>query len=210
MPRMHIFALLSILAMLLAACAPTGRSQVEDIRAGQLPTDTAGAAATSEQNFVTPVPKSPEDATPTNRSDLPKEPPKTCPVTQPADPPFTPSAPYPASAPNAGQFWYGEEDLWTMLPVDGTWPQLAHSEKVFWWREGYDGSEEPEPDLAMSARRLDGPAPEAHSDPPATNAYHNDFHWAMLQGFTVPTPGCWEITGMYGGHELSFVVWVAP
>lgn len=154
MPRMHIFALLSILAMLLAACAPTGSSQVEDIRAGQLPTDTAGAAATSEQNFVTPVPKSPEDATPTNRSDLPKEPPKTCPVTQPADPPFMPSAPYPASAPNAGQFWYGEEDLWTMLPVDGTWPQLAHSEKVFWWREGYDGSEEPEPDLAMSARLL--------------------------------------------------------
>jgi hypothetical protein len=210
MPRKHIVIWLALLTLLLAACAVTGGGQVEDIRAAQLPANTTSAAVSSQQKNTKPASETPEAATPNITSDLPKEPPKSCLVTQPPDPPFMPSAPVPATAPYAGQFWYGEEDLWTMLPVDGTWGQMARGEKVFWWREGYDGSEEPEPELAMSARRLDGPAPEVHSDPPATNAYHPDFHWAMLQGFTVSTPGCWEITGKYGGHELSFVVWVAP
>lgn len=210
MARKYIFTLLTFLTLLLAACGLTVGSQVEDIQAAQLPTNTTSATTPSDQKSVAPAPETPEAATPTISSTPPAKPPESCPVTQPPDPPFMPSAPVPATAPNAGQFWYGEEDLWTMLPVDGTWAQLARGEKVFWWREGYDGSEEPEPELAMTARRLDGPAPEVHSDPPATNAYHPDFHWAMLQGFTVSTPGCWEITGNYGGHELSFVVWVAP
>jgi len=32
----------------------------------------------------------------------------------------------------------------------------------------------------------------------------------MLVGVDIPTIGCWEITGRYAGHTLSFVVWVAP
>jgi len=95
-----------------------------------------------------------------------------------------------------------------MLPDDGTWQQLAHGEKLFWWREGYTGSEEPQPELAVTARRLDGQAPATESGPPATNAYHADFDWAMLVGMQVARSGCWEITGQYEGHELSFVVWV--
>ncbi|HEX6305914.1 MAG TPA: hypothetical protein VFZ76_17080 [Anaerolineales bacterium] len=210
MPRKYIFPLLVFFSLLLSACRLTGGSQVEDIQAAQLPSNTTRAAAPSDQKSAALAPEAPLAATPTITSTLPEKPPKSCPVTQPQDPPYVPSAPVPATAPYAGQFWYGEQDLWTMLPVDGTWGQLARGEKVFWWREGYDGSQEPEPELAMNARRLDGPAPEAHSDSPATNAYHPDFHWAMLQGFSVATPGCWEITGKYGGHELSFVVWVAP
>jgi hypothetical protein len=31
----------------------------------------------------------------------------------------------------------------------------------------------------------------------------------MLTGVTIPSPGCWEITGRTGKAELSFVVWVA-
>ena len=141
---------------------------------------------------------------------LPNEPPDTCPVTRPPEQPFTPGPPYPASAPYRGKFWYGTEALWTMLPVGGRWDQLAHGEKVWWWREGYVGSEEPEPALAVTGRRLDGPAPVARSGPPATNGYHPDFHWAMLTGVTLPTPGCWEITGRYEDRALTFVVWVAP
>jgi hypothetical protein len=97
-----------------------------------------------------------------------------------------------------------------MLPQDGRWDQLARGEKVWWWRVGYDGAEEPEPDLWIVARRLDAVAPDARTDPPATNGYHRDFHWAMLAGLEVPTPGCWEVTGHYEGTTLSFVVWVAP
>ncbi len=108
------------------------------------------------------------------------------------------------------EFWYGSEALWTALPADGQWDQLARGEKVWWWRVGYDGSEEPQPELRVTARRLDGLAPVAASDPPATNGYHRDFHWAMLTGFMVPTPGCWAITGHYQEQALTFVVWVAP
>lgn len=133
-----------------------------------------------------------------------------CPVTLPPDSPFTPPPLYPPEAPYAGKFWYGTEELWTMLPDNGNWQQLAHGEKLFWWREGYVGSEEPQPELAVTARRLDGQAPAAESGPPATNAYHPDFDWAMLAGMQVATPGCWAITGHYQGHELSFVVWVGP
>lgn len=30
----------------------------------------------------------------------------------------------------------------------------------------------------------------------------------MMSGIFIPTLGCWEITGNYQGHELTFVVWV--
>ena len=81
---------------------------------------------------------------------------------------------------------------------------------MFWWRDGFNGSEELQPQLAMRGKRLDGPAVEASSGPPATNAYNVAFHWAMLLGFQVEAPGCWEITGSYGEYELNFVVWIAP
>jgi hypothetical protein len=32
----------------------------------------------------------------------------------------------------------------------------------------------------------------------------------MITGVDVPTLGCWEITGRYRSHELSFVVSVTP
>lgn len=136
--------------------------------------------------------------------------PATCPLTTQPQQPFTPPAPYPPNAPYAGQFWYGTEALWTMLPADGRWDQLAHGEKVWWWRAGYDGTEEPQPELQVTARRLDGKARVAQSGPPATNGYHRDFHWAMLTGLEVAGSGCWEITGRYQGEELTFVVSVAP
>jgi hypothetical protein len=141
---------------------------------------------------------------------LPDDLPDTCPVTTAPDRPFSPPPPYPQSAPYEGHFWYGTESLWTMLPVDGQWDQLAHGEKVWWWRVGYDGSDEPQPELRATARRLDGVASVAESGPPATNGYHPDFHWAMLSGLQVATPGCWEVTGHYHDQALSFVVWVAP
>lgn len=141
---------------------------------------------------------------------LPGTPPATCPVTREPEHPFSPPPPYPASAPYDGHFWYGTESLWTMLPVGGRWDQLARGEKVWWWRLGYSGRQEPQPELGITARRLDGKAPVAESAPPATNGYHADFHWAILTGFQVPTAGCWEITGHYQDQVLSFIVWVAP
>jgi len=146
---------------------------------------------------------------------LPKDPPASCPITLPSDVPFTPPTPYPAKPPSAyvGEFWYGTPELWTMLSEDGTWDSLpltsdGYTQKVFWWRQGYDMSAEPNPNLSVIGKRLDAPAlPLLASS--ATNA-RADFGEAMLVGVEIPTPGCWEITGEYNGYELSFVVWIAP
>lgn len=133
-----------------------------------------------------------------------------CPVTLPQNSLFTPGPPYPQTAPYPGQFWYGSKSLWTMLPENGKWQQLAYGEKVFWWHDGYTGSDEPQPDLSISAKRLDREAPLVEIGPPATNAYHNDFNWAILTGVELPATGCWEITGHYRETSLTFVVWVGP
>jgi hypothetical protein len=140
-------------------------------------------------------------------------PPADCPVTQPQDPLFVPPEPYASTAPY-GEFWYGTNDLWTMLQPDGLWYALpydgdGYGQKVFWWREGYDAKTEPQPQITLSGRRLDGDAP-AFEQTGGTNGYHADMGEFMLTGVTIPTAGCWEITGRYGQAELSFVVLVAP
>jgi hypothetical protein len=141
-------------------------------------------------------------------------PPAACPVTKAPDPPFVPPLPYSPSAPFAGEFWHGTEALWTLLPADGTWPGLPHNpdgytQKVFWWRKGYSWTAEPEPQLTVMGRRLDAPALPLHASK-ATNAFAQDIQSAMLVGVDLPTLGCWEITGHYAGHDLSFVVRVVP
>jgi hypothetical protein len=146
---------------------------------------------------------------------LPASPPATCAVTRPPDPAFVPPPPTPPKPPAryVGQFWYGTPDLWTMLGNDGTWSGLqlganGYSQKIFWWRQGYVATDEPNPALTVTATRLDASAP-AVTAADATNA-SADFGDAMLMGVTLPTAGCWQITGQYRGHDLSFIVWVAP
>jgi hypothetical protein len=72
----------------------------------------------------------------------------SCPVTRPPQPPFVPPTPYPATPPALyGGFWYGSNELWTLLHADGTWvmPRDEHglSDKSFWWRAGFDPHGEP-------------------------------------------------------------------
>lgn len=180
--RISIFFFI-VFALLIAGCRPRGSGRRGTAQA-------AGLTGRTVENSQGPA--------------------ETCPVTLPPDPPFVPPPPYPPEHPYGG-FWFGSEELWTGLPVDGTWRQLAFGDKVFWWRQGYIGSEEPQSQLSVSGRRLDVlEKPIVLAGAPATNAYHPDFHWAMLNGFGVPAPGCWEITGHYEGHELRFVVWIAP
>ena len=137
---------------------------------------------------------------------------RTCVPTVAPDLPFTTPAPYPSRAPSPS-FWHGHRDLWTMLGSDGTWAGLPRHEKgfrqkVFWWSPGFDGRVEPQPDLVVIGRRLDGPGAFVRPGP-ATNAYHVDFGgWTILTGIDVPTTGCWELTGTYRGQSVTFVVWV--
>jgi hypothetical protein len=141
----------------------------------------------------------------------------SCHVTKPPLMAFNPPSPYPAELP-ASSFWFGTENLWTMLPMDGTWKGLPHSlptpdsasgNKLFWWHEGYDWSTESVPNLEVTGRRLDAPAPPLSMDGHANNGWTNDSqHPFMVVGIFIPTPGCWQVTGDYKGNRLTSVVFV--
>ena len=130
-----------------------------------------------------------------------------CPVTQPPETPFIPPGPWPSQPPGTDQFWYGDRGLWTALPASGSWRQLALGEKFWWWSKEFDVAEDATPDLTVTARRLNSDAPSFQVSE-ATNGYHSSFNWAMLIGVKLASPGCWEFTGEYKGHQLSFVLWV--
>ena len=136
-----------------------------------------------------------------------------CPVTRPPEVRFIPPGPY-SEWPALGYAWYGTDALWTAIPNNGEWAGLPHNppgytQKVFWWREGYFWTDEPEPKLTVTGRRLDAPAPPLVVSK-ATNAFAADIQSAMLVGVDFPTLGCWEISGVYADAKLDFVVWVAP
>jgi hypothetical protein len=126
-----------------------------------------------------------------------------------------PAVPFAEPSPSsASRFWYGSEALAVLLLRGGTWRGMGaddnYREKLFWWREGYSGVTEPDPELIVSGRRLDGEALPAIVSR-ATNAHHADFGgWAMLVTVEFPASGCWEVTGQYKGHIESFVVDVGP
>lgn len=137
------------------------------------------------------------------------EAPETCPVTRPEQAPF--------AAPNrgplrAGLFWYGSDQLWTRLPANGVWHKLpvgdaGYRQKSFWFRLGYDWQQEPQPDLKLSGRRIDGPSKPMLASS-ATNGYGIDLRSFMLVGIEIPLGGCWEITASYDGNSVTHVIWV--
>jgi hypothetical protein len=186
------FWLPSVIFLLLTACAST--LPQEESRAKSQPGTVLQVAAT----FTPPADNSSA----------------SCPVTQPPKSPFIPPTPYPAEPPpEYKEFWYGTPELWTMLRFDGTWNGLPHNasgytQKIAWWRQGYDIYTEPNPELIVTGKRLDVSAPPLLASR-ATNA-RTELGDLMMIGVDIPTLGCWEITGQYNGHELSFVVWVAP
>ena len=179
-----VLVILSSLLLLLAGCGPAQTDSVREVEAAPLP--TAEAAPPLDN----------------------------CPITRPPDPPFYAPAPYSAEAPWPGMVWYGSEALWTVIPTDGIWTGLprnptGYTQKIVWWREGYDWRAEPQPALTMRAERLDEPAPPVEvSD--ASNAFAEDMGSAIMTGIGFPTLGCWKITGHYRQASLSFVVWLAP
>jgi hypothetical protein len=199
------------LALMVSACVQPALAPTPGGASTQLPTLSATLAPT----VTLPVQTQHPATSSIDSTLLPHNPPTTCPITSAPTLAFTPPAPYPATPPAryVGQFWYGTPELWTMLGAGGTWSGLPHSDapytqKVFWWRQGYNAVVEQKPHLTVTGRRLDAAAAPLVASS-ATNA-SADFGDAMLVGVDLPTLGCWEITGHYNGHELSFVVWVAP
>ena len=190
MHKPYIFFSITLLTALLTGCASEAIAQSNEATSTSVP-DNAEPTAVPEV--------------------VSKSPPASCPLTVPQDPVFVPPAPYDALG-FEGYFWFGSNSLWTSLPQDGVWFGLpdnpeGYTQKVFWWRDGYVWTEEPEPNLIVTGERLDAEAPLLAASK-ATNA--SDIGSAMLVGLDFPTFGCWKITGKYQDAELSFVVWVGP
>ena len=144
---------------------------------------------------------------------LPIQPAKAeCLTTLPSSPMFAPPAPYDSVHPSNNMFWYGTDALWTQLGSDGVWHIKNNADehngyvtKLVFWRKGFDWRKEPEPALIVTARRMDGDSPSvavAH----ANAVFVTSNTPAMMTGIRIPTTGCWEVTGHYGGHTLSFIV----
>ena len=194
----RLFISICILALSPAACAPV-LSQVQTREEYRMPTEVLEAPAltqTVEAEIVSKIP------------------PADCPVTTTAMLSFEAPEPYSSVAPWEGIFWYGTEGLWTALHDDGVWAGLplnpdGYTQKIMWWSDFYILSDELEPALVVSGRRLDGEAPTLRFYG-ATNAMAKDIGEAMLTGVEFPTLGCWEVTGRYKKSGLTFVVWIAP
>lgn len=138
--------------------------------------------------------------------------PETCPITKPEHV-LVPPVPHPAKAPS-GQFWFGTEQLWTALPVTGSWNGLPSSpddptfrQKLFFWRRGYDAHRDAEPRLTVVGRLLGSPSTTLLSDATSSGSRGGEDEF-MVTGATFPSPGCWEITGSYEKSQLTFIIWV--
>lgn len=127
---------------------------------------------------------------------------------------FVPPQPY-RSSNSFKAFWFGTSVLWTSVA-----PEAFHigderrlSAKLVFWRVGFDWQQEPEPELAAVARRLDGPAPLVWAQRAHGIKLPNDntpSGTAMMTGISIPVAGCWEISANYKGQILSYVVAVQP
>ncbi len=127
-----------------------------------------------------------------------------CPVTKPLE----------SASPGPGNLrghWFGTDKLWTNLPGYWTdsWPTDRGylQNKIVWFSSEFPGLEEPHPTLTITGRRLDGPsAPLIFND--ANGAFGKSAF--ITSSVTLPTRGCWEITGHYKGQDLTFVVQIGP
>ncbi len=124
-----------------------------------------------------------------------------CPVTLPDGAPFSPPPPYPAEA-REGDFWYGSDELWTTLSVDGEYaPRMS-----VWWSVNFPGGVvEAAPEVSVTRRRLDIDGVAYSFDRPGTSAYTPDEGWFMIADIDPDEPGCWEVTATYKGATLSYV-----
>ena len=125
-----------------------------------------------------------------------------CPVTYP-DGRFHATEPYPAQPAHVAMVWYGSDELWTALPVDGH--GLGLSKTVFWSSAFPGGPQEPEPTLEVTYRRLDIEQPAMSNAGRSTNAHTDEDGWFMIGGINPSDPGCWEVTASYKGTTLSYV-----
>lgn len=136
-----------------------------------------------------------------------------CAVPAPPRQVFVPPPPFDAS-PYPGSFYFGSDNLWTVLPENGTWGTqhdrpTYDRRKIAWFSKNFSRPGQ-EVNLKVEARKLDGGDTLIHPSR-ATNGFLPERQEAfMLSSIEFPSTGCWEISAHYGASGLRFVVWVTP
>ena len=138
-----------------------------------------------------------------------------CLTTLSGDHQFTPPSPYDSLSVPDGMYWYGTSAFWTRLAADGVWHTTGNVDrnggyvaKLFFWSRDFDWRKEPQPDLIITAQRLDADVPST-ADSHASTIFIGGKP-AMMIGLHVPSAGCWQVNGHYGDHIVTFVVSVEP
>ena len=140
----------------------------------------------------------------------------SCPVTLPGAEPFTPESAEPEGPPDSYQsVWFGTPDLWTRVGFDGeVWDGLpvaddgTLTQKTFWWRDGFEMSEEGMPDITVRVELASGGDPIEFGNP-GTSGSNPEIGQFMLVGISIPEEGCWKIEAEYRGNTLSYVAWAS-
>jgi hypothetical protein len=135
-------------------------------------------------------------------SDRPAERAPVCIATRPPLPPFTPPEPYDPAPTGAGSVWYGTDDLWTVLPTDGTFRPT----KSVWWSTHFrGGAVESTPAISVTHEPVGSDDPVEHSGELGTNAYTPEDGWFMIADIDFVPSGCWRVTASYRDAVLSYV-----
>jgi hypothetical protein len=202
-------AFLTAIGLLVVGC---GVPEAETLEANAAQPPIASAAA----NTTTVETGSSSEPTPTTDVETDDNPAFYCPVTIPPQPGFAPSRPddatysehfpapdpWPAEYPYDAMVWYGTDDLWTALPIDGDYGLR----KSVWWSANFGGISESEPDVWVTWTRLDTDEPVTVDNAgKATNAHTPTEGWFMIAGIDPADPGCWEVTATYKGATLTYV-----
>jgi hypothetical protein len=212
--RRQILVALGALTLAVAACgipttAPLGDPASEKSTVETVQTTKATIAASAKTKKTEPA--KPGSSEVEGKSDF------ECPVTIPPQPGFVATKPenvtysehfpapdpWPSEYPHEGDVWYGTEELWTALAVDG-----VHSpRKSVWWSVNFPGGMvEEQPEVFVTWTRLDTDEPVViDNGGKATNAFIPDQGWFMIAGGDPAETGCWEVEATYKGATLSYV-----
>lgn len=196
-------------ALVIAACGMRATAPPDD--AGSQETTTTTTVESTKTTAAYAKASTPGDSKAENQADF------ECPVTIPPQPGFVAAKPkqvtysehfpapdpWPREYPHEGMVWYGSEDLWTALAVDGD-----HSpRKSVWWSVNFPGGiKEGQPHVSVTWTRLDTADPIViDNGAEATNAFTPEEGWFMIAGGDPEEPGCWEAQATYKGATLSYV-----
>ena len=114
---------------------------------------------------------------------------------------FVPPQPY-APSRTDGLAWYGTNELWTALDINGD-----HSpRKSVWWSENFRGGQfEASPVILVEWTRLDADAPIITNGSKGTNAFTAADGSFIIGGIDPDIGGCWRVTATYKGASMSYV-----